>query len=96
MVAAAAVGDNFHTRQRQCNVGRQRREQLLTGLRRQHGIVQLQGRIPKAAGALPSDLMDLWRQAMLLYFPRALPGLEVSGLSAGHHVFHMHQLEESM
>ena len=82
MVAAAPVSDDLHTREGQGNVGRERREQLFAGLCRQHSIIQLESRISKAAGPLPCDLSDLWRQAVLLNLPGALPSLEVPGFPA--------------
>ena len=79
MVAATTVSDNLHTRECQGYVRGQRREKLFAGLCRQHSVIQQQRCIAKAASPLPSDLSDLWRQAILLNRPCALPGFEVPG-----------------
>ena len=77
MVTAASICDDLHARECQSYVRGQRREKLFTGLCRQHGIVQQQRRIAKAASSLPSDLSNLWWQAMLLNSLCAFPGFEV-------------------
>ncbi len=63
-------------------MGRKRRKQLFAGFCCQHSIIQLEGCISKAAGPLPCDLSNLWRQAVLLNLPGALPSLEVPGFPA--------------
>lgn len=83
-MAAAAIGDDLHTRECQGYVRGQRREKLFAGLCCQNGVIQQQRRIAKAASPLPSDLSDLWRQAILLNRPCALPGFEVAGFPVSH------------
>ena len=84
MVTSAPICDYLYAGECQCYVGRQRSEELLASLSRQHRVIQLQSGISKAAGALCRDIPDLWRQAVLFNVPCALPGFEVARLSAVH------------
>lgn len=82
MVAPTAIGDNLNAGQGKGDVGRSGCEQLFTCLRGQHRVVEGQGCVAQWARALPCDLPDLWRQAMIFHLTRTLPALEISGLPA--------------
>lgn len=82
MVAPTAIGDNLNAGQGKGDVGRSGREQLFTCLCGQHRVVEGQGCVAQRAGALPCDLPDLWRKAMIFHLTRTLPALEISGLPA--------------
>lgn len=80
VVAAAAVGDDLDAGEREGDMGRGRREELLTGFGRQHHVVEGQSRVPERAAGLPRDLSDCRGQAMILDLPPHFPGGEVPGL----------------
>ena len=82
VVAAAAVGYDLHARQRERDVRRGRREQLLARLGRQDRVVERQRRVAQGTTALPCDAPDLRGQAVLLHLARPLPALEVARLPA--------------
>jgi len=77
VVAAAAVRNDFHPGQRERNVRRLRREQLLAGLRRQQCVGGAQGAVAKGAGGLTGQCADVGGEGVVLQGASVLPGAEV-------------------
>lgn len=94
VVAAAAVGDDLHARQRQRNVRRQRREQLLAGLSCQQRVVECKDAVAEGAAGLASGASSSGTaggsgggvgnergQGVRLQRARLLPGGEIARLA---------------
>ena len=81
VVAAAAVGDDLDAGEREVDVRRARREELLARLGGEQRVAQPQRAVAERRGALAGQVCERRRQREVLERPAVLPGGEVALLS---------------